>query len=88
MDNSMENIISIFMVLFLIVACSLITVFFAVQVSHFFLILSSKHFFLILVSKRNDLQPFNSQTWHTRCLVFSSQYKMLTVQGIFSLSYS
>lgn len=32
MDKSMENIISIFMVLFLIVAFSLITVFFAVQV--------------------------------------------------------
>ncbi|XP_068671503.1 transmembrane protein 245-like isoform X1 [Montipora foliosa] len=34
MDSSMENIISIFMVFFLIVACSLITVFFAVQVHH------------------------------------------------------
>ena len=32
MDKSMENIISIFMVLFLIVAFSLLTVFFAVQV--------------------------------------------------------
>ena len=31
----MENIISIFMVFFLIVACSLITVFFAVQVGTF-----------------------------------------------------
>jgi len=32
MDKSLENIISIFMVLFLVVAFSLITVFFAVQV--------------------------------------------------------